>query len=376
MSQPLPSFARPSAVMDFDDALPPPIRRSPRATLQVRKQHRDLHTIGLDNACDKLDHHAPPPIAPDRSASNNSSQHKAPALRQSLSSGPGPLRVHPIDAPPPKNPARRYPPQLQKPEPRDTTSSDPAPQAEPPASRRHPRGLVSYRNNKRGTSSIKRLPPHLRKQTSLETIHSVATTTSDDESEYGHDPPEAEAPSSEWFTIEDDAYSNPPPSLTSRSSSIHSSTASSRQSITPVETPLEYASLDHHTPQSLFRKMMPRKLSDKTQDAPPSPARLVIEKSTSFSRSSSSFTLSGSISSPSEEHRSLHSILEEAERNRSGSKSSGSSKWSASDFDISALSEAEIKRCKKKGINPALYAEMRAAKKGKWTSPIAGNTFL
>ncbi|USP76520.1 hypothetical protein yc1106_03794 [Curvularia clavata] len=368
--------------MDFDDALPPPIRRSPRATLQARKQHRDLHTLGLDDACEKLDHHAPPPIvAPNPSASNSSSQHKGPALHQSLSSGPGPLQTNPVDTPPARNPARRYAPPLQEPEPKDTTtSSGPAPQAEPPASRRHPRGLVSYRNNKRGASSIKRLPPHLRKKTSLETIHSVATTTSDDESEYGHDPPEAEAPSSEWFTIEDDAYSNPPPSVTSKPSSIHSSihssTDSSQQSITPVETPLGYASLDHHTPQSLFRKMMPRKLSDKTQDSPPSPARLVIEKSTSISRSSSSFTLSGSTSSPSEEHRSLHSILEEADRNRPGSKSSGSSKWSASDFDISTLSEAEIKRCKKKGINPALYAEMRAAKKGKWTSPIAGNTFL
>jgi hypothetical protein len=43
---------------------------------------------------------------------------------------------------------------------------------------------------------------------------------------------------------------------------------------------------------------------------------------------------------------------------------------------MSTLSEAEIKKCKKKGINPALYAEMRAARKGKWTSPIAGTTFL
>jgi hypothetical protein len=76
------------------------------------------------------------------------------------------------------------------------------------------------------------------------------------------------------------------------------------------------------------------------------------------------------------EERSLQSILDNVERSRSGSKSSGSSKWSASDFDTSTLTEAELKKCHKKGINPALYAEMRAAKKGKWTSPIAGNTFL
>ena len=376
MAQPYPSFARASADMDLDDALPPPIRRSPRATLQARKQYRDHHSLGLDDSSGQLDQHAPPPTAPNQSPWSSSGQHKASLLRQPLSSGLDPLRAHPVDTLPPKSPARRYPHPPQEPEPKDTTSSDPAPLTEPLASRRHPRGLVSYRNNKRGASSIKRLPPHLRQKTSLETIHSVATATSDDQSDYGQDPPEAEAPSSEWFTLEDDVYSNPPPSITSKPSSTHSSTDSSKQSTTPVETPLGYASLDHHSAPSLFRKMMPRKLSDKMHDGPPSPARLVIEKSTSISRSSSSFTLADSASSANEEHRSLHSVLEEVDRNRSRSKSSGSSKWSASDFDTSTLSEAEMKRCKKKGINPALYAEMRAAKKGKWTSPIAGNTFL
>jgi hypothetical protein len=40
------------------------------------------------------------------------------------------------------------------------------------------------------------------------------------------------------------------------------------------------------------------------------------------------------------------------------------------------MTDAETTRCRKKGINPALYAEMRAARKGRWMSPLAGNTFL
>jgi hypothetical protein len=211
----------------------------------------------------------------------------------------------------------------------------------------------------------------------------VTTTASDDQSIYGHDPPEVEAPSPDWFTLEDDPPTNPPPSIMSKPSSMHSSSGSSRGTSTPVETPLEYGSLDHHTPQSLFRKMMPRRLTDKTQDAPPSPTRLVIAKSTSVDRTSAHISnFSRSTTSLSDEQRSvpeersLQSVLDNVERSRSGSKSSGSSKWSASDFDISTLTETELKRCQKKGINPALYAEMRAAKKGKWTSPIAGNTFL
>lgn len=367
--------------MDIDDALPPAIRRSPRAALEAQKQYRDHRAFVFDDSDEELDDAAPPPIARSRSASIDSEQSREPTLRPHPSSGFNPLRSHPVEEPPPKSPARKFSRPFRELEPEQVRSHDPAPPVEPPTFRRHPRGLVSYRNNKREINNIKKFPPHLRRQTSLETINSVTTTASDDQSEYGHDPPEAEAPSSEWFTLEDDPPSNPPPSVTSKSSSMHSSSGSSRQS-TPVETPLEYGSLDHHTPQSLFRKMMPRKISEKTQDPPSSPSRLVIEKSTSIDRTSRPTTLSRSTTSLTEEQRSLpeerslHSILEQAERSRSGSKSSGSSKWSASDFDTSTLSEAEMKRCKKKGINPALYAEMRAAKKGKWTSPIAGNTFL
>jgi len=54
----------------------------------------------------------------------------------------------------------------------------------------------------------------------------------------------------------------------------------------------------------------------------------------------------------------------------------GKRKWQASTFDTSALSEKELAKLKKKGINPALYLEMRAARKGKGLSPLVGNTYI
>lgn len=56
----------------------------------------------------------------------------------------------------------------------------------------------------------------------------------------------------------------------------------------------------------------------------------------------------------------------------------GARTWSSSDYDVSGLSTVEIDKLRKKGINPALYVEMQAARKGKWkwVSPIVGNTFL
>jgi hypothetical protein len=62
--------------------------------------------------------------------------------------------------------------------------------------------------------------------------------------------------------------------------------------------------------------------------------------------------------------------------NSESGNSRSSSTWTASSHDISGLTQEELRKCRKKGINPSLYAEMKAARKGKWTSPIAGNTFL
>ena len=51
-------------------------------------------------------------------------------------------------------------------------------------------------------------------------------------------------------------------------------------------------------------------------------------------------------------------------------------RWQSSDYDISGLSASEIHKLRKKGINPALYAEMKAARKGKKFGPLLGNGFI
>jgi hypothetical protein len=55
--------------------------------------------------------------------------------------------------------------------------------------------------------------------------------------------------------------------------------------------------------------------------------------------------------------------------------------WHASDYDTSELSVEEMYKLQKKGVNPALYAEMRAARRqrgkaAKWLSPLVGNTYI
>lgn len=52
-------------------------------------------------------------------------------------------------------------------------------------------------------------------------------------------------------------------------------------------------------------------------------------------------------------------------------------RWQSSDYDTSSLSAAEIRKLEKKGINPALYMEMKQAKKGKkWAPHLLGNGFI
>lgn len=53
--------------------------------------------------------------------------------------------------------------------------------------------------------------------------------------------------------------------------------------------------------------------------------------------------------------------------------------WRSSDYDTTGLSDAKIKKLVKKGVNPSLYAEMKAAKKkskSKWVGPLVGNSFI
>lgn len=57
----------------------------------------------------------------------------------------------------------------------------------------------------------------------------------------------------------------------------------------------------------------------------------------------------------------------------------GEGNWQSSNYETTGLSDAQIRKLLKKGINPNLYAEMKAAKKGKgrWgVGPLLGNSFL
>lgn len=62
----------------------------------------------------------------------------------------------------------------------------------------------------------------------------------------------------------------------------------------------------------------------------------------------------------------------------SGGSLDAAGRWQSSAHDCSGLDEAELQRLRKKGVNPALYAEMRAARKGRsrWVGALSGNTFL
>ena len=53
--------------------------------------------------------------------------------------------------------------------------------------------------------------------------------------------------------------------------------------------------------------------------------------------------------------------------------------WRSSDYDTSGLTDKQIRKLIRKGVNPALYAEMEAAKKkgkNKLIGPLLGNSFL
>lgn len=60
-----------------------------------------------------------------------------------------------------------------------------------------------------------------------------------------------------------------------------------------------------------------------------------------------------------------------------GSSTSSGGQWTSSEYDTSSLSEKEIAKLEKKGINPALYAEMNAARGGKRRfGALTGNSFV
>lgn len=54
------------------------------------------------------------------------------------------------------------------------------------------------------------------------------------------------------------------------------------------------------------------------------------------------------------------------------------SEWKSSEYDVSGLGEKKLAKLRKKGINPQLYMEMKAARggKGKLVGPLVGNTYI
>lgn len=335
--------------MDDDEALPLPIRCSPRAALE--RQTALEKALGHDEAA---------AVVP-RSRSASLKSGPSPQSRPRTN----PLASHPVasDNPGVTNFSRHKfsHPFWEELKPFQVDGPKPPEPAPPPVPHRSPARLKSYRANKR-------LPPHLQRRVSLETIASVTTTQSNASDEDEPDPPEAPAPSPYFFTLEDARAPTPVPSdVHSLASSMRTASISSQHSHHPAVTPTNSRDSDPKSPRSLFQKMTNRKAGESSTG----PDRLVIERKVSFDRASHRSSLSRSNPSLPLE-RATSSGPFNTERSQSGS----SSEWSASNFDMSTLTEAEIKKCKKKGINPALYAEMRAARKGKWTSPIAGNTFL
>jgi len=125
--------------------------------------------------------------------------------------------------------------------------------------------------------------------------------------------------------------------------------------------------------------------STNSDNHPPTPQKVPrIVKRTSFDqqseRVSMSSSRSGTNTAPSsrggwEDGASHHTMSVTGE---AAEGMDGVHKWNSSDHDISGLSEKKLAKLKKKGINPQLYMEMKAARggKGKFVSPLAGNGFL
>lgn len=98
--------------------------------------------------------------------------------------------------------------------------------------------------------------------------------------------------------------------------------------------------------------------------------------------------ISAPFSEPSSAVSEGHSEQSGSKTNSIGSFNSGppsntsSGEWRSSEHDVAGLSEAQIKKLKRKGINPALYAEMQSARRagpnGKKSliGPLTGNSFL
>lgn len=69
---------------------------------------------------------------------------------------------------------------------------------------------------------------------------------------------------------------------------------------------------------------------------------------------------------------------EDSRSNHAPSESGEKKDWKSSEYDVSGLSEKKLAKLKKKGINPQLYMEMKAARggKGRLVGPLVGNTYI
>ncbi|KAF2692243.1 hypothetical protein K458DRAFT_11696 [Lentithecium fluviatile CBS 122367] len=410
--------------MDYNDAAPPAIRRASRSssgktlTLDLYEPLEDLHieNSGSDEA-------APPPIR----------------LKKPASPKPQPSRILSLKpAPPPlprKNPLRSRPDLLKSP-PRSRNFSHPIrEQFQPqlhtvqPISNRKPSSTVSYRSNPRCL-------PSLRRWSSLETIDSVTTTASVEDASSGDEPEspvaqESPLPSPLFFEDIDSAFATSTsladpltklsplfshnridstttvpttrhdiprdepdyvPSQDLRSTSHiptivnededdgdsarlsapseQSSHASSGSSSLPSSsTPARPGRSARPSTATMLRRIKP-----KPREPLLTLQHLEIEKTVEFDQHSQRTNSSSSIPTISSGRP---SELDYKGPSSSTSQQSLSSRgWKSSNFDTTTLSKAELKKCRKKSINPALYAEMKAARKGKLVSPIGGNTFL
>ena len=385
------SGARATAVMNYGDSSAQTVRRSPRATHELQlvfqqlqlddnAQNQNYAKVGEQDYSSSEDEY-PPPIPRRHPGSYKVLPLSGPGSAQSQPHSPSrvnPLRFHPVadgastDPIPAPSPAQKPASQYRFSHPfRDQLSA----QQTSVAPRRRPTNLVSYK------PANPRLHPRLRRRTSLDTIVSVTTTPSLHDSE-DIDPLDVYIPSPSTVTLEPEYPITPnadlgqpplsePPKPTSLPESLRSASLDSTRSMHPT-TPA--SSTETVAPKGFLQKLKSGKRRDsadkrKESVGTDSGEKLVIERTvsvdqTSYRSKSSSTSNTVSTGTPSRYPSS------EAGNSRS------SSTWTASSHDISKLTQEELRKCRKKGINPSLYAEMKAARKGKWTSPIAGNTFL
>lgn len=419
---------------DVDDAAPPPIRRlrtaslgaslgnspsespliSPKRSVGLaartlvlpRSQH--LASTPLFNSTALVDQEEIRPL-PDNSnpAPPIDSTHTPPLphrspLRARLDSAQGEECLKPKPLKPQRpNCARNFSHPFKN---RPQSQSQPAPQASTSQRSSQPKyaNTSSFRNPPRPLSyrNSPRMPYNLRRWSSLETIDSVQTAqglsreNSHEGAESTHTTSTTATSSSErrylsFYDDDDDeeredahydedltagGISITPPAsimpLPTTPSDISRPQSSASSSIRSASTTTQGSGPKRATAVAIIKK-----LRGKSEPEPLlTPDNLEAEKRGCLdqrSRSdSSNSTMTISSGRPSE--LAFHGFSQS-----SGSQLSVSSKdWKSSNFDTTGLSEAELKKCRKKGINPALYAEMKAARKGRFVSPIGGNTFI